>query len=89
MEELTEKGLDRSLQAQFSTVKAVPIPEAIANSQMLSALGVDRVMPRQVGTGTYRGEQAVGSQNVRIDSTGRRILISDDVNIRVVLGKVR
>lgn len=89
MEEISEKGLESALKAQFSTNKPVPIPEAIASSQALSAFGVDRVQPRQVSTGTYRGEQSVGSNNLIIDSTGNRIIVRDDVNSRVVLGKVR
>jgi hypothetical protein len=89
MEELTEKGLGKAMQASFTVTRSIGIPEALSAAQTLSAMGVDRVMPRQVGTGSYRGEQRVGSNNLIIDSTGNRIMVSDDLNTRVVLGKVR
>lgn len=89
MEELTEKGLGKSLEARFTTNKAVNIPDAISQSQALSSFGVDRIIPRQVATGTYRGQQGIGSQNIVNDAEGNRIFIKDDTNIRVVLGKVR
>lgn len=88
MEEITEKGLSRSLQAKFDMSSPVSVADAVAQSQTLSAFGVDRVLPRQVATGTYRGQQSVGSNNVIIDSEGNRIIIADDVNNRVILGKV-
>jgi hypothetical protein len=44
--------------------------------------------PYKLGTGTMRGVQDLGGDNVRIDSANRRIIISDDTNTRVIVGKL-
>lgn len=89
MEEISESKLKSSMEAKFTMKDAVGVADAINQAQSLGSFGVDRVQPRQVATGTYRGQQSVGSNNVIIDSQGNRIIINDDTNNRVVLGKVR
>ena len=89
MKEIGDSDLSKSLNANYTTQKAVSVADAISQSQVLQSFGVSRVQPRDVTTGTYRGQQAIGSQNIVNDAEGNRIYIQDDVNVRVVLGKVR
>lgn len=46
-----------------------------------------RVLPRQVPTGTGRGQQSIGENNIRIENDNARIIINDGSNDRVLLGK--
>jgi len=86
-EEISARNLGRTLNAGYETKQAVGIAEALSQASIIGSFGVSRIEPRQVTTGTYRGQQALGSQNIVNDSEGNRIYIKDDVSIRVILGK--
>lgn len=59
----------RTVSQSANQVESVPIEDS---SQ--------RVPPRQIGTGTQRGYQAVGSQNVVIDNPNQRIVINENIS---------
>ena len=40
----------------------------------------DRMIPRQMATGTTRGQQSVGNKNVKIDGTNGRFFVRDEEN---------
>lgn len=88
-DEISARNLGKTLNAGYETKQAVGIAEALSQAMVIGSFGVSRIEPRQVTTGTYRGQQAIGSQNIVNDAEGNRIYIKDDVNVRVVLGKVR
>lgn len=68
----------------FKTRDRIGVYEALATP--LSAVNFGRVKPRQVMTGRYRGEQQIGDENIKIESSERRILVSDGDNDRILLG---
>ena len=59
---------------------SIQLPPAAATQ------GPQRILPRQIPTGTGRGQQAVGDKNIRIEYDNRRIIINDGENDRVLIG---
>lgn len=86
MEEISDKSYKSSSVAQFSTVKGISVNDAIASAHLMGTMGNDRVLPRQVATGTYRGQQSVGSQALRINSSEGNITLNDGQFDRLVIG---
>lgn len=80
MQEVTEENYKRSTTAQFTTVKPVGVMQAVTEAMSFSRLGSDRIDPNQMRTGSYYGQQQLGGDKVLIDSSGGRIIISDDTN---------
>lgn len=73
----------------FSNYEPVKLIDALSSAGTLANLGSDRILPRQVATGTYRGQQTLDGQKVLIDSSGGRIIISDDNGTRRFLAGSR
>jgi hypothetical protein len=53
----------------------------IVDSKPISDMVQDRVLPRQVSTGTMRGTQALGGDKVLIDSSNERVAVGKLANL--------
>ena len=88
MDTVTEKSSKKATAAQFETVKTVSVTDAIYQASQISAgVGGDRVLPRQVASGSYFGQQNLGGDGkVNFDSSAGRIVVEDDNDQRFIAG---
>ncbi len=87
MEEISEKSFSKTVKASFTTVKPVSVTDALNSAGTLANMGGSgRIDPKYIATGNYYGQQSLGGQKVQIDSSGGRIMISDDSNKRFIAG---
>lgn len=61
--------------------------DQILTQQVGASYGGGRVSPRSITSGTFKGEQRIGDELVKIDSANGRIIINDGENDRVLIGK--
>lgn len=74
--------------AAYAEIQNVPLEQAFLEGAPGSALRNMRVYARHLSSGTMRGEQQLGDENIQIRSSERQILIFDeDKNARILLGR--
>lgn len=87
MKAVSEKSRNNAGRSiSFKTIDRTRLYEAIAQPRYSFTGNGQRVMPRQVASGTYRGQQKVGTENLQINSSEGNILVRDSGTNRLIMG---
>lgn len=88
MKAVSEKSRNNAGRSiSFKTIDRTRLYEAIAQPRYSFTGNGQRVMPRQVASGTYRGQQQVGNPNFQINSSDGNMIVRDSSTNRLVIGQ--